>query len=148
MCEEQDSRSRTGQRYFDLERHGPDGQDFYLAYLLGRSYAGMRAEDLLVMATLAGTLTTLKGLESGGTVPLHGPIELVAIGEAVVPAMHAAATAPGTLFFGYAVRRSRRMDSVDCNRCGPRPTDKSRARSARSLRFSRSAVDLRKTCAD
>ena len=85
---------RTGQRYFDLERHGPDGQDFYLAYLLGRSYAGMRAEDLLVMATLAGTITTLKGLESGGTVPLHGPIELVAIGEAVVPAMHAAATAP------------------------------------------------------
>lgn len=54
----------------------------------------MRAEDLLVMATLAGTLTTLKGLESVGTVPFDEPIELVAIGEAVVPAMHAAATAP------------------------------------------------------
>ncbi|MEE8575998.1 MAG: acetylxylan esterase, partial [candidate division Zixibacteria bacterium] len=41
----------VGQRYF-MPYFGTDGQDFYIAYVLGRSYVGMRAEDLLVCTRL------------------------------------------------------------------------------------------------
>jgi len=59
---------------------GSDWEDFFAAYLLGKSYVGMRAEDLLVCARYAA--------RSGGT--LH----LVAEGNVGVPALHAAALEP------------------------------------------------------
>lgn len=60
---------------------GPDWKEVFTAYLLGRSYVGMRAEDVLVCARL------LKQ-EYGS------PIELVAVGNVGVPALHAAALEP------------------------------------------------------
>jgi len=60
---------------------GPDWKDVFTAYLLGRSYVGMRAEDVLVCARF------LK--EQYGE-----PVELLAVGNAGVPALHAAALEP------------------------------------------------------
>lgn len=60
---------------------GPDWQDFFLAFLLGRSYVGMRTEDILTAAHW------LKAREDKA-------IRLVATGEATVPARHAAALEP------------------------------------------------------
>jgi hypothetical protein len=67
----------VGQRYF-MPYFGTDGQDFYIAYVLGRSYVGMRAEDVLVCARL------LQQNQSGS-------LSLVAIGHVGIPALHAAA---------------------------------------------------------
>jgi len=68
----------TGSQYFNNELFGTDGRDFYLAYLLGKSYVGMRTEDLLAVAR-----------------ELPGPVELVASGETVgLVALHAAALEP------------------------------------------------------
>ncbi len=61
---------------------GPDWQDYFHAYLLGKSYVGMRAEDIY---------TCVRFLETRRE---GRPIHLVAIGEAVPPALHAAALAP------------------------------------------------------
>jgi len=60
---------------------GPDWKDVFTAYLLGRSYVGMRAEDVLVCAHF------LK--EQYGD-----PVELIAVGSVGVPALHAAALEP------------------------------------------------------
>jgi len=59
-------------------------QDAYLAYLLGRSYVGMRAEDMLVAARYAAE-------QAGGQA---GGIRLIAVGPLGVPALHAAALEP------------------------------------------------------
>jgi len=64
---------------------GSDWQDFYRAYLLGRSYVGMRAEDALVCARF------LAGYQASGE---PNRVHLIAIGEAAVPALHAAALEP------------------------------------------------------
>jgi cephalosporin-C deacetylase-like acetyl esterase len=56
-----------------------------LAYLLGRSYAGARAEDILVAARFASELNSGKP---------STPIELFAIGNIGIPALHAAALEP------------------------------------------------------
>lgn len=78
------------QRYFDITRHGVDGQDSFLAYLLGRSLVGMRADDLVACAGwLAAGGTTGVG-DAGG----RRPVEVVAVGLAVIPALHAAAVHP------------------------------------------------------
>ncbi len=61
---------------------GPDWQDFFHAYLLGKSYVGMRAEDIYTCVRFLDTRREGR--------PLH----LVAIGEAVPPALHAAALEP------------------------------------------------------
>jgi dienelactone hydrolase len=61
------------------ENFGGDWQDVMLAYLLGRSYVGMRVEDIIACAKF---------------VTDNGPVHLVAQGEAAVPALHAAALAP------------------------------------------------------
>jgi len=61
---------------------GQDWADVFKAYLLGRSYVGMRAEDVLVCARYAA------GPAGGGSV------ELVAVGNVGVPALHAAALEP------------------------------------------------------
>ena len=78
------------QRYFDVARHGVDGQDSFLAYLLGRSLVGMRADDL---AACAGWLSA-GGTTGAGDAAGRRPVELVAVGPAVIPALHAAAVHP------------------------------------------------------
>jgi cephalosporin-C deacetylase-like acetyl esterase len=68
---------QTAQTYF-MPHCGSDGQDFYTAYLLGRSYVGMRAEDILVCTRLLQQKQ-------------QGRVDLVAVGHVSVPALHAAA---------------------------------------------------------
>ncbi len=60
---------------------GPDWKDVFTAYLLGRSYVGMRAEDLLVCARF------LRKQHAGA-------VELIAAGNVTIPALHAAALEP------------------------------------------------------
>ncbi|MBE0534312.1 MAG: acetylxylan esterase [Phycisphaerae bacterium] len=79
---------QSGQRY-GAPFFGTDGQDVYAAYVMGRSYVGMRAEDIAVCAELAG---------SAGS-----PVELVAVGNVGVPALHAAACEP-KLFSHVTIR--------------------------------------------
>lgn len=65
--------------FFYAKRFGSDGLDVIMAYLLGKSYVGMRAEDVLVAARDLG----------GGK-----PVRLIAMGHVTVPALHAAALEP------------------------------------------------------
>ncbi len=60
---------------------GLDWKDVFTAYLLGRSYVGMRAEDVLLCA---------RYLQQ----EQKGPVELIASGNVTVPALHAAALEP------------------------------------------------------
>ena len=71
---------------------GSDGIDVYTAYLLGRSYVGMRAEDVLVCARLLRQKRP-------------GSVSLIAIGHVSVPALHAAALEPD-LFGSVKLTRS------------------------------------------
>ncbi|MHC4436347.1 MAG: alpha/beta hydrolase family protein, partial [Planctomycetota bacterium] len=59
---------------------GPDWKDVFTAYLLGRSYVGMRTEDILVCARF------IKQEQE--------PVELIAAGNVSIPALHAAALEP------------------------------------------------------
>ena len=63
------------------DRFGPDTKDALTAYLLGRSYVGMRAEDVLICASLLAERT-------------NRPVDLIAVGHVCVPALHAAALEP------------------------------------------------------
>lgn len=74
-------------------------QDFYIAYLLGRSYVGMRAEDVLVCARYA---------EERFHGEQRSPVRLIAAGNVGIPALHAAALEP-ELF--QSVRLSRTLIS-------------------------------------
>ena len=76
---------QVGQRYFNLDCHGSDGQDFYTAYLLGRTYVGMRAEDVIVCA---------KWLVSQAPTGKLASVHLVGVGHMGIPALHAAAAEP------------------------------------------------------
>jgi len=67
------------QRYF-ASHFGSDGQDVYTAYLLGRSYVGMRAEDILTCARFLRDSAK--------------EVELITLGHVGVPALHAAAIEP------------------------------------------------------
>jgi dienelactone hydrolase len=60
------------------ETQTKQGRDVFTTYLLGRSYVGMRAEDILVCARFLQTRQ-------------KGPVDLVAVGHVCVPALHAAA---------------------------------------------------------
>lgn len=73
---------------------GPGWDDVMIAYMLGRSYVGMRAEDVLVLARYL----SVSGSEKR-------PVHLIAIGEAGPPALHAAALEPH-LFASVELRRS------------------------------------------
>ncbi|MEN6574955.1 MAG: acetylxylan esterase [Phycisphaerales bacterium] len=57
---------------------GPDVKDVLTAYLLGRSYVGMRAEDVVTCARLLHERS-------------ERPVDVVAVGHVCVPALHAAA---------------------------------------------------------
>jgi dienelactone hydrolase len=63
------------------EAIGLDWKDVFTAYLLGRSYVGMRAEDVLVCAGL------LRQKQAG-------PVDLIAVGNVGIPALHAVALEP------------------------------------------------------
>lgn len=67
---------------------GQDVQEVFLAYLLGRSFVGMRAEDA------AAWTQFLKTFQTTPTKP--NELHLIAIGEAAIPALHAAALDPDT----------------------------------------------------
>ena len=75
---------------------GLNGAEAGLAYMLGRSLVGLRAKDVLVAARTFAQMT-------GGGAP-----ELIAIEEAGIPALHAAAVAPGWF---SSVRLTRCLDS-------------------------------------
>lgn len=66
-------------------RFGSDVQEFFLAYLIGRSYVGMRTDDVLRWSEF------LSHHEQTRQQPV---IQLVATDEAAVPALHAAALEP------------------------------------------------------
>ncbi len=72
---------------------GHDWEDFYVAYMLGRSYLGMRVEDALVCARYLVEESSL------------GKVHLVGTGEAGPAALHAAALEPD-LFSSLELRRS------------------------------------------
>ena len=70
-----------GRPYYRYEWFGTDGSDYYLAYLLGRSYIEMRTEDLLAVTKY---LRDQHGLK----------VHLVAEGYARTIALHAAVVEP------------------------------------------------------
>ena len=72
----------VGENYYNHDLFGTDGVDYYFAYLLGKSYVGMRTEDLLAVA---------RAQESK-------PVEIVADGGvAGLAALHAAALEPALI---------------------------------------------------
>jgi hypothetical protein len=86
----------TGQTRSNTRGWGsPEHQDGYLAYMLGRSYVGMRAEDVLVCARHAAARAEGKG----------EAVDLVAVGNVGIPALHAAALEP-QLFHSVTFSRS------------------------------------------
>ncbi|MDR0871710.1 MAG: acetylxylan esterase [Planctomycetaceae bacterium] len=73
----------VGPQYYQHKQFGTDGTDYYRAYLLGKSYAGMRAEDILAAARFLSP-----------KYPEQKP-EVFADGETVaVAALHAAVAEP------------------------------------------------------
>ena len=75
---------------------GADWEEYYMAYMLGRSYLGMRAEEILAIARHLGSTP---GSDAARRV------HLVGIGEAGPAALHAAALEPA-LFASLELRRS------------------------------------------
>jgi hypothetical protein len=87
---------RQGDRKDYVSFFGPSYRDAALAYMLGSSFLAMRAEDILVCARVLQRLTD-------GDAPTA--IELVAIGEAGPPALHAAVLEQD-LFASLELRKS------------------------------------------
>jgi len=79
----------VGPTYFNHKQFGTDGNDFYLAYLLGKTYVGMRTNDLLTVCLW------VKGLAP------DFPVDVLASGEITgLVALHVKALEPtliGTL---------------------------------------------------
>jgi hypothetical protein len=74
---------RPGRTTYGAGRFGPDMSEVMTAYLMGRSHVGMRCDDAL------GWLRHLQSGSLTGGAPES--IDLIAIGEAGIPALHAAA---------------------------------------------------------
>jgi hypothetical protein len=73
----------VGPQYYQHQQFGTDGTDYYRAYLLGKSYIGMRTEDLLAVTRFLSQKYAAQ------------KIELSAEGETVaVAALHAAMVEP------------------------------------------------------
>ncbi|MFM7057358.1 MAG: hypothetical protein ACKO2P_10600 [Planctomycetota bacterium] len=69
-------------RAFGAGRFGPDNLEIFTAFLMGRSFPGLRTDDALAwLQYLANS--------SGNSSP--EAVEIIAIGEAAIPALHAAA---------------------------------------------------------
>ncbi len=73
---------RAGRTAYGAGRFGPDLPDVMTAYLMGRTHVGMRCDDALRW------LRHLQGGSLTGGAPAD--IDLVAVGEAAIPALHAA----------------------------------------------------------
>ena len=80
---------QTNHRYFQ-PWFGQDGQDVYTAYLLGRSYVGMWATDILACVRALEVLAPAGDGASDGP----RPVDLVVRGNLGVAALHAAAAEP------------------------------------------------------
>ncbi|MCB1093195.1 MAG: hypothetical protein KDL87_16770, partial [Verrucomicrobiae bacterium] len=76
-----------GKNEFGKGRFGPDNLDILTAYLMGKSYVGMRTGDA------RRWVRVLAAFEAKGGKPAS--LHLVAIGEAAIPALHAAALDAG-----------------------------------------------------
>lgn len=76
-----------GKGDYSRGRFGLDSREIYLAYLLGQSYVGPRVKDVAAWSRF------LRNFQPTGTKP--AAIDLVAIGEAAIPALHAAALLAG-----------------------------------------------------
>ena len=81
-----------------------DAKDAFLAYLLGRSYVGIQAEDILLCARYAHGMQA-----SAGTA---GEVDLIAVGQPGVAALHAAALEPGLFRSVKLVRTLRSWSGV------------------------------------
>jgi len=77
-------------------RWGARWDDFFLAYLLGQSLVGIRAEDALIAA---------RYLAEADHAPSPKPVHLIAVGVAAPPALHAAALHPD-LFAQLTLRKA------------------------------------------
>ena len=75
-------------RDYGRGRFGRDVQEIFLAYLIGKSYVGMRTADVLSWNTFLQDLCEQRGWKS--------EIEMTAEGEAAIPTLHAAALSPGS----------------------------------------------------
>jgi dienelactone hydrolase len=71
---------------------GTSGRDVATAYLLGRSFVGMRAEEILRCARLLASWDP--GKPGNRETAAIRKVHLVAVGEAALPALHAAAFEP------------------------------------------------------
>jgi len=91
------------------EATGVDWKDVFMAYLLGRSYVGMRAEDILVCARVAGILPAIRGWDALDTLK---PVDLIAVGNVGVPALHAAVLEPDLFNSVQTVRSLSSWSSV------------------------------------
>ena len=74
--------------HWSRELFGPDGESFWLAYLLGRSVVGSRAEDVLAVTRY------LQSRASNSTTSGKRSVHVVATGTAGLSALHAAALEP------------------------------------------------------
>ena len=83
-------------RAFGAGRFGPDNLEVLTAYLMGRSYVGMRTEDVIAW------MKCLKSDLLPGVAALEW--NLFAVDEACIPALHAAALLPG-VFQTVTLRR-------------------------------------------
>jgi dienelactone hydrolase len=87
--------------------------DVGMAYLLGRSYVGLRAEDVLVAARYlaeqspAGHPPAAARQAGARQAGAPGAVRLVAVGQVGIPALHAAALEPG-LFQSVKLARTLR----------------------------------------
>jgi hypothetical protein len=77
--------SVADKRDYGRGRFGRDVQEFYLAYLMGRSFVGMRTGDVFRWSN---------HLSRYGSSEEPLPIQLIATGEAAIPSLHAAALEP------------------------------------------------------
>ena len=73
------------------EHVGHDWKNYFMAYMLNKSYVGMRAEDVLASARFLAGYEARK-TASGAAAPNR--VHLLATGEMGVPALHAAALEP------------------------------------------------------
>lgn len=81
---------------FGAGRFGRDNLEILTAYLMGRSYVGMRTDDV------QRWLRWLQSSSLTGSTPVA--VDLIAIGEAAIPALHGAALNPGA-FASVTLRR-------------------------------------------
>jgi dienelactone hydrolase len=84
-------------RHWSRALFGPDGESFWLAYLLGKSLVGVRTEDVLAAARYLDESQS----HSAAKTRLH----VIGVGGAGLPALHAAALEPA-LFESLTLRET------------------------------------------